>query len=73
MVQLCVGVSCSQCCRQFVSMTWFSHGSVCGWLVIMVWFILVCHAFQVFGGVVQLRFSRASFRHIMVQRLAACD
>ena len=34
-------------------MTWFSNGSVCGWLVIMVWLILVHHAFQFVGGVGQ--------------------
>ena len=48
-------------------------GSVRGWLVIMVWFILVCHEFQFCGGVVQLWFSYAPFRRIMVQQLAACD
>ena len=68
-----VGVSCSQVCCYCVSMTWFSNVSVCGWLVIMVWFILVHHAFQFVGGVIQLGFSFASFRRIMVQQLAACD
>ena len=34
-------------------MTWFSNGSVCGWLVIMVWLMWVHHAFQFVGGVVQ--------------------
>ena len=47
-------------------------GSVSGLLVIIVWFILVCHVFQLFGGV-HVRFSCVSVRRIMVQLLVACD
>ena len=40
--------------------------------MIMGWFSLVCHVFQLFGGV-HVQFRGGSVRGIMVQQLVACD